>query len=931
MRSKIASYLSAVLSAVALAAALTAPAIAADPSRAEGYLNDAKKSLEKGDAKSAVIQLKNAVQADPDNGAARYELGVVELRLGDYLSAEKELRVALERKFDRDRIAPALAETLLHLNKNKELLDEIPAGDRSPEIEANIRIARGYAQLSLRRPEEAAQSFADAMTRTTKPARAQLGSARAMASGGHLAEAAVAAQQSLDNDPKFPDAWAFLGQLQRAQGDNAKARGSFDKALELNPNSDVARLDRASLLVATNDLTLADSDVKAVLKADPKHPTGNYMQALIQAKQQNYRGAESSLQNMKNSAANYPPALYLLATVNLALDETAQAEDNINRYLARIPSDEAGTVLLGTILARRGNFPRAIEILKAALDVHPESIRLMGLLSDSYVRNKQPDEAGAILDRVSALSPKDPDVKTRVAAQRLRLGRPDEALPDLESATELAPKSSQAGLLLVLTLLETNKVDEALKAAMELHDRIPDDPVAENLIGAITLRKGDIEEARVHFKKALDIKPDFTPAAMNLGQLAIAQQKPEDARTIFDEILKRDPKNLNALMAQADLSLRESKSADGILWLEKASNANPEAAQPRLRLIAGYLSLKDPAKAATMANELEKIAPNDPQALNSIGEARLANNDVQAAIASFQKLVAAAPESAGAYLQLARAHYTAKDVEATRADMEKAAQLAPTDTTVEQQFARFAIETNSVPQELAFLNGLASARKDDPAFDLFAGDLLIADGKAPDAVSAYGKGLGKKEDSAAAIIKLAQAQSLGDQAKGVGTLSAWLTKHPDAAGVRFAYASMLLAMKRYDEATLEHEAVLKVQPDNIAAENNLAWLYQIKKDDRALPLAEKAHESSPNSADVADTLAWILVEHGQNDRAIGLLEKIAPQPQAPPEVRYHFAVALKNAGRLQDARQNLEEALKTKKPFDGMADAQALMKQLSGS
>ena len=39
---------------------------------------------------------------------------------------------------------------------------------------------------------------------------------------------------------------------------------------------------------------------------------------------------------------------------------------------------------------------------------------------------------------------------------------------------------------------------------------------------------------------------------------------------------------------------------------------------------------------------------------------------------------------------------------------------------------------------------------------------------------------------------------------------------------------------------------------------------------------------------------------------------------------------LKNAGHTPEARQNLEEALKTKKNFDGRADAEALMKALPG-
>ena len=61
-----------------------------------------------------------------------------------------------------------------------------------------------------------------------------------------------------------------------------------------------------------------------------------------------------------------------------------------------------------------------------------------------------------------------------------------------------------------------------------------------------------------------------------------------------------------------------------------------------------------------------------------------------------------------------------------------------------------------------------------------------------------------------------------------------------------------------------------------------------------------------------------------------MLEKIVALPDVPAEVRYHYAVALKNVGRDQDARLSLEEALKSKQAFDGMPDAQALMKQLSG-
>ena len=63
-----------------------------------------------------------------------------------------------------------------------------------------------------------------------------------------------------------------------------------------------------------------------------------------------------------------------------------------------------------------------------------------------------------------------------------------------------------------------------------------------------------------------------------------------------------------------------------------------------------------------------------------------------------------------------------------------------------------------------------------------------------------------------------------------------------------------------------------------------------------------------SAEDIADTLAWILVQNGQNPRGLELLETAAAAPSAPLEVRYHLAVALKNAGRIQDARRTLEAA-----------------------
>jgi putative PEP-CTERM system TPR-repeat lipoprotein len=913
-----------------LSIASAADVTAADPKRAESYLGEAAKSLQKNDLKTAVIQLKNAVQSDPGNGKARFELGVVQLQLGELSAAETQLRAALERKYDPDKVAAPLADTLLRLERNQELLDEIAAGERPAELEAAVRVARGYALLNLRRVEEAMQSFAQAEALAAKPAAAQFGLARALGFSRDVAAALEMLKKALDGDPKLVEGWIFFGQLQRAQGDTTAAKASLDRAIALSPNSAVARLDRASLLIAMNELAGAEADIANVFAANPQDPLAHYLQALVYANRQNYRAAEISLQSMKAGLYAYPPATYLIAAVNLAQDQLAQAEDNISRFLTRVPNDEAGTALFATLLLRRNTLPRAIDFLKGAIDANPTSIRLLGLLSEAYVRSNQPQAAAAIIERISTLSPKDAALKTQLAAQRLRIGQASAALDDLEAATALAPRSAEAGLLLVLTYLDANRIGEARKAAETMRSRIPDDPLPENLLGAIASRAGDAIEARAHYQAALKIRADYLPAQINLGQLFLAERKFADARGTFDAILARDPANPAALMAEVELSLAEGKKDDAVRWLEKARAADASSLEPRFQLVEAYIGRAEPDKAAAIAGELDKLTSDDPRAVSAIGAARLANNEIAPAIAAFDRLVQLAPNSTSAQLQRARAYYAAKDADKARAALERAAEIDPGDPEVERQLTRLAIETDTVEGELVYLKALAAAKRDDPAYDFLAGNLAMSVGRAGEAEALLLAGLAKRENNPILLARLAQAQAQSDGSKAVKTLADWLQKYPDTPEIRLTLANMLLDTKRNDEAIAAYEAVLAAQPDNVSAANNLAWLYQLKKDGRAVGLAEAAYKRVPGNPDIADTLAWILVLNGENARGLALLEKVAASPTAPLEMRYHLAVALKNAGRAGEARRTLEAVLGEGRRFDSVGDAQALLKQLAG-
>ncbi len=112
---------------------------------------------------------------------------------------------------------------------------------------------------------------------------------------------------------------------------------------------------------------------------------------------------------------------------------------------------------------------------------------------------------------------------------------------------------------------------------------------------------------------------------------------------------------------------------------------------------------------------------------------------------------------------------------------------------------------------------------------------------------------------------------------------------------------------------------------------NLAIVLVALRDRGALAPAERAHALAPQDAAVQDTLGWVLVQQGQLERGLRHLREARLREPGNPEIRYHLAAALARAGRPGEARAELEQALKSDRPFDGAADARRLLGELPRS
>jgi predicted Zn-dependent protease len=221
--------------------------------------------------------------------------------------------------------------------------------------------------------------------------------------------------------------------------------------------------------------------------------------------------------------------------------------------------------------------------------------------------------------------------------------------------------------------------------------------------------------------------------------------------------------------------------------------------------------------------------------------------------------------------------------------------------------------------------GLADAlRKDAPgsAAQLRA-NVLMRTKRPEDAIATLAQSVEQQPETGPALDLYDMRRRSGQEKAAVDGLKAYLDRKPDDARARLVLADALLAAKEYAEGAGHYEILLRRDSDNAALLNNLAWLKHETGSPEALQYARRAFAAAPGSAEIADTLGWILVEAGEMEEGLDLLRRAGAAAPANPDIQYHLAYALNATGKRDQAKVILERLVQNGRPFlqkDAAAD-----------
>jgi cellulose synthase operon protein C len=894
----------------------------------EDLIASAKAYLAKNDNKAAVIQIKNALQADPSQPEARFLLGSALLASGDPVGAETELRKALDLKYPSDRVAPKLAEALLAQGQAKKLTDEFSSvALTDPSDVANMKTLLAFAYGAQGKADLAQGALNAALVADPGYAPALMIRAREKAGQRDFLGAMAIVDDVIAKSPKSYEAWKLKGDLLLyAENKRDDAMVAYLKAVEVKPDFLAAHAAVTTLELQMGKLDEAGKQIELMKGFAANHPQTKFLQATLAYQQKDLKQARTLLQQVLLVVPSNVQALQLAGAVELQLNSPVQAEVHLTKALQLVPDLPVARRFLVVTYLRAGQTAKALETLLPALSRDNVDPELLSIAGEAYLLNGDINKAEEYFAKASAQSPDDARKRTSLAITHLMGGAVDSAFVELQDIAA-SDTGTTADMALVSAYLRRQEYDKALKAIDGMEKKQPGKPLAAVLRGRTLLAKRDVAGARMSFERAVELDPLFFPAVASLAALDVMEKKPEDGRKRFEALVSKDPKNGQALLALAELAARSGAAKEEVVKaIAKAIAANPTNATPRLMLIDYHLRNKDARLATAAAQDGVALLPDNFQMLDALGRAQQATGDFNQAMTTFNKLVAMQPYSPQPFMRLADVHMAAKDKAAAAASLRKALEIKPDLQQAQRGLIMLDVDGKNYKGAVATARTMQKQSPKDAVGYALEGDISAAQKDWSGAASAYRDGLSKVAAPELAI-KLHSVLIAADKTADAEKFSvSWQKDHAKDAAFLLYLADGAIARKDYKAAEKGYLNIIKMQPAFAIAYNNLAWVTAKLNKDGAIGYAEKALELTPNQPAFMDTLAVLLSDKGEYAKAAKLqTDAIQLQPDNPI-FKLNLAKIHIKGGNKESAKKELDELAKLGEKFGGQAEVASMLK-----
>ena len=362
---------------------------------------------------------------------------------------------------------------------------------------------------------------------------------------GRLEDALQSFRRASDLNPLLKEAYIGAGCAEDAKGNYSAAAASYEMALGLDPK-DVSALNNMG--VSLFNAGKFEESGKAFQKALEISPSAGLYSNLGVVRQclQSWDEAFASYQKAQELSPEDPTPLYNMAVGKAAQGRSGEALALCARLLEKKLGNAGGHLLRGVFLFRLGKTREALDELREAVRLAPDSSEANYDLGIALLSSGKSDEAQVAFQRAVELKPGFLEGHLALGQLFGDSGRYEEAQNEYIEALRLSPGRDEIQIGLGNLLLRQGKLGEAAQTYSRVIQMNPKNAAAHNNLGVLLKRQEKPDDALREFQAATQADPGYATAWYNMGYLLEARENEAGALKAFENFLRLAPEATEA-------------------------------------------------------------------------------------------------------------------------------------------------------------------------------------------------------------------------------------------------------------------------------------------------------------------------------------------------------------------------------------------------
>ena len=251
---------------------------------------------------------------------------------------------------------------------------------------------------------------------------------------GNTVEAKAAYEKALEVEPKYVPAMMSLAKQEVLGGNFPAAKKIYEKALKTQPGHLQAQLAMAQLTLNEGDTAAHIDWLEKAWETNPKVITPVVYLVDYYVRTNNLDRALNEARKFQSENSKSDQAFSLLARVQLARNELADAKYNLRSVIDKNPRDVAHRYKLAEVLVSENAHEEAVEVLEEILALHADNLAALGLKAKAYINAKEIVKAEETIKQIEEAHPESVGDEQLRGDLLMAMSKPEQALAHYQKA-----------------------------------------------------------------------------------------------------------------------------------------------------------------------------------------------------------------------------------------------------------------------------------------------------------------------------------------------------------------------------------------------------------------------------------------------------------------------------------------------------------------